>query len=79
MLFISLALLAVGGVFAFDIGRFATKNSENNTGFTPWARRLAAAGLKFPNSGKLVGWIFLIAGAILLLLTAVLFLASLWR
>jgi hypothetical protein len=70
LLFISLALILVGGVLVFDLGGFASKSHEYNTGFTPWGRRLAARD-KIPSPYRIVGWVFLAPGVGLLILAVI--------
>ena len=70
LLFISIALTAVGGLLVFNVGGLASRSYEYNAGFTPWGSKLAARG-KLPNPYKIVGWIFLVPGVGLLLLAAI--------
>jgi hypothetical protein len=73
LLFISLALIAWGAFNVFDPGGFVAKSIASNTGVTPWGRKLSSMG-KFPNIykvNKIIGWVLIIAGVPLMLLSAV--------
>jgi hypothetical protein len=69
LLWISALMTVIGGVLAFDVRGIATSLHEQNSGFTPWGKRLKAAGA--PNPGKVVGWVFFTIGAPLLLLSLI--------
>jgi hypothetical protein len=66
LLWISIMMTAVGAILAFDIGGIASANHRNNTGRTPWGRKLQTS--KWPDANRIVGWIFLVPGAALLVL-----------
>jgi hypothetical protein len=71
LLLISLGMVVVGALLAFDIGGLASANHKYNTGFTPWGRKLVDRGIKLPKPYKVVGWGFLAPGAVLLLLATI--------
>lgn len=68
-LWISVVMTGLGAVLAFDVKGIATAIHKNNTEFTPWGRRLHTS--EGPNTARLVGWFFLIPGAVLLVLTVI--------
>jgi hypothetical protein len=70
LLFISLVLTVIGVAVAFDVGGVASKNYENNRGASPWGRKhnTVATNVK---PYAVFGWLFLIPGVALLLLSIV--------
>jgi hypothetical protein len=77
LLLLSLAMVAVGAVLAYDIGGIASRSHENNRGFTPWGRKTTTTFRNLPRPYKIVGWVFLIPGALLLLLAVIAILVAL--
>jgi hypothetical protein len=67
-LLISIGLMPAGALMAFDIGGFASANSRANRGFTPWGRRYRGPDW-LPPPYKVVGWIFLLFGVPIFLLS----------
>lgn len=73
-LLISIVLIAMGALMAFDIGGIASTSARNNTGFTPWGRsyrerdwlRLPAW---LPPLYKVIGWAFLLFGVPIFILS----------
>ncbi len=68
-LWIGAVLTGIGATLAFNVKGIAAALHKNNTEFTPWGRRLQTS--KWPNPARLVGWFFLIPGAVLLSLTII--------
>jgi hypothetical protein len=71
-LLISSVLIAMGALMAFDIGGFASTSARNNTGFTPWGRsyrELDWMPAWMPPLYKVIGWIFLLFGVPIFLLS----------
>jgi hypothetical protein len=76
-LFVSLVLTGVGALCAFDIGGYASRNYMNAREPT-WGKRISSPRW-LPKPYKIVGWMFLLTGAPLLLLTVLAFIATLTR
>jgi hypothetical protein len=70
LLFISLVLTLIGVVVVFDIGGFASKSYESNRGTSPWGRRRKIVDTSV-KPYVVFGWLFLIPGVALLLLSIV--------
>lgn len=76
-LLISLVMVAIGILAAFDIGGYASSSVKHNTGFTPWGKKnIGRWPEKLPPVYKIVGWAFLLAGGPLLLLSVIALLVS---
>jgi hypothetical protein len=54
----------MGGVMAFDVRGFATRQHENNSEFTPWGKALHTS--QWANPCRIVGWIFFLFEAFML-------------
>lgn len=59
-------MTALGGIMAFDVRGFATRQQQNNSEFTPWGKALHTS--QWPNPARIVGWIFFLFGSFMLLL-----------
>ena len=71
-LLISTGLIAMGALMAFDIGGYASTSARNNSGFTPWGRSYRESAWLpawLPPLYKVIGWIFLLFGVPILLLS----------
>jgi len=68
---IGFALAVIGFFLAFDIHGMASSFYENNTGFTPWGRKLKESGGVRPNPVRIVGWVFFIVGTAVVAFAAV--------
>jgi hypothetical protein len=77
LLIISLSMVVVGASLVYDIGGLASGSWNNNIQFTPWGRKFALRSRNLPSPYKIVGWIFLIPGACLLLLAIIAILVAL--
>jgi hypothetical protein len=60
----SIAVL-LGGLLALDVKKISTTLTANSTGFTPWGKR--RGGPPRPDPLRIVGWMFLLAGVIVLI------------
>jgi hypothetical protein len=58
----------LGGIMAFDVRGFATRQRQNNSEFTPWGKALRTSTSRWPNPYRIVGWIFFLFGSFMLLL-----------
>jgi hypothetical protein len=56
-----------GSALALDIKSISTDFRKNGTGFTPWGRRREQS--RGPNPVRIVGWGFLIAGLITIIVS----------
>lgn len=70
LLFISLVLTVIGVVVAFDVGGLSSRSYENNRGTSPWGRKHKTAATNV-QPYVVLGWLFLIPGVALLLLSIV--------
>src|SRR5215469_2043453 len=59
-------MTTLGGLLAFDVRGFATRQQKNNSEFTPWGKALRTS--RWPNPVRIVGWIFFLFGSFMLLL-----------
>lgn len=66
-LVISIAMVLLGSLMAFDIGGYASKSAEYNTGFTPWG----SSGNRLYVNPRIIGWLFLVVGVVMLLVSVI--------
>ena len=60
-LIIGVIAILLGGALTADLRNISATLRKNNSGFTPWGRRIAGRG---PNPVRIVGFAFLVVGLI---------------